>query len=384
MKSKKTSSKDVLTILEELIRIESVNPQFGGSGEAQMADYIEKFFSGMASSIVRQEVFPKRENVICHFPSKKSPRTLIFEAHMDTVSFTPSAKSQLEPFREGSRLYGRGACDTKGSMAAMLWAISSIIEENGEPPISIYFIAAVDEEYRAKGVYDLIEKGIQADGAVIGEPTNLDIIIAHKGVYRFTLESLGKSVHSSKPQEGINAIYKMFDVVRAMRNTLEPQYEQKIHPLTGPPTLNVGIITGGNEVNTVPASCQIEVDRRVVPGEKKEEVVKEFDDLLNEISQQDPDFQGRIFNTFYDPPLNTEAEAAIVRSMQKACTSNNVQPSIVGVPYGSDASKIALLGIPSVVFGPGSIINAHTENEYVEVEEVISVSQIFKDLIFNF
>ena len=374
----------VLATLKDLISIESVNPQFGGSGEAAVADYIEQFFSAYHPVVERQEVFPARENLICFFPGRNPGKTLLFEAHMDTVSIPSDARSTTVPAVEGSRLYGRGACDTKGSLAAMICAIKAILDETGELPVNVYFIGAVDEEYRAKGVYDLIKKPIKADGAVIGEPTSLDVVIAHKGVYRFHLVTKGKSVQSSKPHQGINAIYKMIDVIQIIRGRLQDSYKGKGHPLTGDPTVSVGIIQGGKEVNTVPNLCSIDVDRRVVPGETRCDVEKEFNDIIMLLKEQDPQFDAVIENPFFDPPLNTSEHSRIVQTMKGICKEVIGKERVVGVPYGSDASKIATIGIPSIVFGPGDISNAHSAQEYVEIEELMQAQQIYRTLIEQF
>lgn len=378
------TSPSVLSVLKELISIESVNPQFGGSGEASVACYIENFFSTYKPTIEKQEVFPGRENLICYFPGKNLTKTLLFEAHMDTVSIPQGARSTTSPTIEGNRLYGRGACDTKGSLAAMICAIKSVMDEFGQPPVSIYFIGSVDEEYRAKGVYDLIKRPIKADGAIIGEPTSLDIVVAHNGVYRFHLITKGQSVQSSKPFNGINAIYKMMDVIHVIRNQLQSSYKGKGHPLTGEPTVSVGIIQGGKEVNTVPDVCRIEVDRRVVPGEERANVEKEFSDIIGTLRNQDWQFDAVIQNPFFDPPLNTDVDIPLVKAMRNVCKTLIGKDTVIGVPYGSDASKISTIGIPSIVFGPGDIANAHSANEFVDIAELKKAEQIYRSLIMRF
>lgn len=375
----------LLTVLQELIAIDSINPTFGGTvGEAKVADYLEAYFAPYSPKVEFQQVFEGRNNILFHFDGDREGPPLVFEAHMDTVSIADTARSTLKPFIEEGRVYGRGACDTKGSMAAMIVAISTLIDERGSLPLPVTFIGSVDEEYRAKGVYDLVERGIEAAGAVVGEPTGLDIIIAHKGVYRFSLECIGKSVHSSKPLEGINAVYKMMDVITAMQRELEPTYLKKEHYLTGGPTLNVGVIKGGNEVNTVPALCTIEVDRRVCPGEQRPDVEREFDQILETLKATDPHFEGRIYDRFYDPPLDTSEDSEIVQAMLLSCKEANRSAAIVGVPYGSDASKLAMAGIPSVVFGPGDIANAHTDHEYVLIEELVMAMEVYRNLMLQF
>jgi len=374
----------VLSVLKDLIALESVNPRFGGSGEASIVNYVDAFFASYDPIVDRQAIFPGRENILCYFPGKDRSTTLLFEAHMDTVSIPTNARSTTVPVIEGNRLYGRGACDTKGSLAAMICAIRSVLEEDGQPPVNIYFLGTVDEEYQAKGIYEFIKKPFEADGAVIGEPTNLDIVIAHKGVYRFDLITKGKSVQSSRPSNGINAIYKMMDVIQMIQDRLVPSLNGKGHSLTGDPTISVGIIQGGTEVNTVPGICRIEVDRRVAPGEIQSNVEKEFDNILLALSKQDPSFKATIERPFFDPPLNTDINSRIVKSMRNVCGSILGKDTIVGVPYGSDASKIASIGIPSIVFGPGNISNAHSDDEFVDIDELSKAEQTLRKLIYEF
>jgi acetylornithine deacetylase/succinyl-diaminopimelate desuccinylase family protein len=383
-KSFKSLDDMVLATLSDLVGIESINPQFGGSGEAKVADYIVDFFKDCQPVIERQDVFPGRQNIICKFTGTNLNKTLLLEAHMDTVSIADGARSTLVPQIENGKLYARGACDTKGSLAAMICAIKSIINANGCLPISVYFVGAVDEEYRAKGIYEFIKKDIKVDGAVVGEPTSLKIVVAHKGVFRFHLNTEGKSVQSSKPWFGVNAIYKMMDAVRAILEELQPNYIGKGPELTGDPTVSVGVIHGGKEVNTVPDSCRVEIDRRVVPGEQHADVEAEFESLLTSLRSRDETFKATITNTFYDPPLDTDSNAKIVQSMAKACRDIVGDANIIGVPYGSDASKLASIGIPSIVFGPGDIVNAHTSHEFVNIQELVDAAKIYRKLILDF
>lgn len=374
----------VVTTLKELIAIESVNPQFGGTGEAEVASYIQEFFSDCHPIIETQDVFPGRQNLICHFPGQNTDKVLLFEAHMDTVSIPAGARSTLVPEIVDGRLYGRGSCDTKGSIAAMICAIKSLFLEEGTFPLSICFLGAVDEEYRAKGIYEFIKQDMQVDGAVVGEPTGLNIVIAHKGVYRFTLTTEGKSVQSSKPQLGVNAIYKMMDVIQEVLEVLQPTYKDTGNALTGGPTVSVGVIQGGKEVNTVPNFCQIEVDRRVIPGENRADVEAEFQKILDSLRLRDVTFKATITNAFFDPPLDTDRESSIVRSMANVCEARLGKATIMGVPYGSDASKLASIGIPSIVFGPGDIVHAHSSDEYVDIDELVSATEIYRNLIKEF
>ena len=377
---------ELLKLLCDLISINSVNPEFKeGDGEKEIADYVGRSLEQWGIAFDFQEVSPNRSNVIGRIGGTDQSRSLLFEAHMDTVS---SKGMSIDPFRpeiKDGRIYGRGSCDTKAGLAAMLCAMRILKEADMRPRANICLAAVVDEEVAFRGVAQLIRSGISANGAVVSEPTELRVVIAHKGCLRWRITTKGRAVHSSKPHLGINAISKMAKLISAIDARLPPLYHAQRHPLVGAPTVSIGLIDGGVEINTVPDRCSIEIDRRVIPGETSETIRNEFASLLQELAAGDPDFQAVMEDPWLaDPPLETREEERIVRTAREACTQTLGEAEVCGVPYGTDASKLSQAGIPSIVLGPGSIDQAHTAAEYVEADQVSKAAEVYARIMLQF
>lgn len=372
--------------LADLVAINSVNPQFpGGRGEWVIAQYVGDFFRNNSIAFEFQTVFEGRPNVIARLDGRPGGPTLVLEAHMDTASELGASREPFRPLREGNRLYGRGSCDTKGGLAAMMHALKVLRDAGVRPDASVILVAAADEEYSSRGVLKFLEGGFGADAAIVAEPTGLETAVASKGVLRWRLRTRGQAAHSSRPQIGINAIVKMAKVILAMEERIPRDFQGRKHPQVGSPTLNVGVIHGGNQVNQVPDSCTIELDRRMIPGETADSVWQECKSLLAELQEHDPELEVEMEPPFQEKhPLETDASARIVRVLSKVSQELTGHSRMVGVPYGSDASVLAMVGIPSVIFGPGSIDQAHAADEYVDLHEVSLAAEIYARTILEF
>jgi acetylornithine deacetylase len=267
----------------------------------------------------------------------------------------------------------------------MMHALRILREAAVRPEASVFLVAAVDEEYAFRGVVKFLEKGIHADGAIVAEPTGLETVVASKGVLRWRLKTRGRAAHSSKPHLGINAVNKMAKVLTAMEERFPTVFQERHHPLLGSPTLNVGIIRGGVQVNQVPDSCTIEIDRRLLPGETKESVWNEFEGLLANLRGHDSELEVEMEPPMLeDYPLETEPSERIVQVVSKISQELMGHSRIMGVPYGSDASKLARAGIPSIILGPGSIDQAHAADEYVELDQVALAAEFYARIILEF
>jgi acetylornithine deacetylase/succinyl-diaminopimelate desuccinylase family protein len=372
--------------LAELISINSVNPAYpGGPGEAVVAEYVGEFFQHNSIPFEFQPVFAGRPNVIGRLQGEPGGRTLVLEAHMDTASELGMSKPPFQPVRDGNRMYGRGSCDTKAGLAAMMHALKMVRDAKLQPRASVWLVAAVDEEHSFRGVVKFLEKGVKAAGAIVAEPTNLETVVASKGVLRWRVRTRGRAVHSSKPNLGINAVAKMAKLIGSMEERLPAIFEKRHHPLLGSPTINVGVIQGGLQVNQVPDSCTIEVDRRLVPGETKESAYGELESLVAELREGDCELDVEMEPPMLeDYPLETALSERIVQTVSKASQEVAGHASLVGVPYGSDASKLARGGIPSVIFGPGNIDHAHAADEFVELDQVRLAAEIYARTILEF
>ena len=377
---------EVLATLQDVVAIESINPDLPGGqqGESEMANYTENFFKDLDIPCQRQKVLPGRSNVIATLAGQQTDRILLFECHMDTASTEIMTIPPFEPHISNGLLYGRGACDTKAGGVAMMMAIKALKQAGITPPSTIQYAGVVDEEYLFRGALALA-KNTKATAVVVSEPTDLAVVRSHKGLARFRIIVKGTAAHSSKPHLGVNAITKMAGLILAIEDEIIPTYEAKSHPLVGRPTLNIGVISGGAQVNFVPDQCVIEVDRRTIPGETPEETLQPFRQLIKRLKDQDPELEVELEKPFLlDSAMETDTEVEIVQVSRQACQTVLRQPTVTGVPYGTDASKFTALGIPAIVLGPGSIDQAHAAVEWIDCDQVIQAVEIYKQIMLNF
>jgi acetylornithine deacetylase len=372
-------------LLRDLVQLPSVNPmgrplQGPGIYEHRVTAYLEDFFRSLGVAWQRQPVAPERDNIFAWTDAPDAAGTLILEAHQDTV---PTDNMTIEPFAariEGGRLYGRGACDIKGGMAAMLAAFARVVRDRRPGAARVVMACTVDEEFTFLGVQQLARADLRGRfsdliGAVVAEPTQLRIVDTHKGAVRWDLTTSGRSCHSSRPEMGLNAIYRMAVLLPLIERYAEELRASRSDPRLGPPTLSVGRIEGGTSVNTVPDQCRIEIDRRLLPGEEGPAALEHLHEYLRR--QVDP---GLAFS-FSAPWLSAPALAAagseeLVARLGIAIDRVVGSHQVEAVPYGTDAAPLAQSGIPSVVFGPGDIARAHTCDEWVPLEEVEQASEI--------
>ena len=363
-------------LLAELIALPSVNPGFtpaGGAaaqstpqrrlyGEKSVADFLAATAAQTGLEIEFQPVLPGRSNFLARLlPKHKIQQTILLAPHLDTVGATAA---QLVPQWKQGRLYGRGACDTKGSVAAMLTALCELAESPARPQATqIVFAGLVDEEHAQAGSRALVATRFQADLAIIGEPTRLQVVTAHKGSLWLQLETRGQAAHGATPQLGKNAVHEMARVVDLLESDYAAQLRRRQHPLLGTATVNVGQICGGTQPNIVPAECTITVDRRTLPDETDAGVVREIAALLRQRQ-----LQARISNTKLAPALAMETSPHLPLVRRFFAAAGQTEP--VGVHYFCDAAVLAAGGIPSVVFGPGDIAQAHTADEWISLAQV--------------
>ena len=377
------SSSSVVEILSQLVRINSVSPAFGGPGEGELGSWVRRFFEARGFEVGEQEVWPERRNIIARLPGRDRTRRVILEAHLDTVSVQGMTISPFEPRIADGQLYGRGACDTKGGLAAMMHAVAGVKADGLVPPCDVWLAAVVDEEFSFRGVTKLCEN-LVAEAAIVAEPTNLRAVVASKGVLRWRIRVQGKAAHSGKPHLGINAINHMARVILALEED-HRGLANNSHPLLGSATCNVGVIHGGVQVNFVPDQCVIEVDRRLLPGEKPAAVLAHYQSLIDALQLQHATLRAVMEPPMLtDDPLETPVESAVVRLATALLAERRRDAQPGGVPFGSDASKLSRQGVPSIVFGPGSIDQAHGAVEFVDLAEVEAAAGFYRDFILRF
>jgi acetylornithine deacetylase len=372
-------------LLRDLVSLPSVNPmgrplQGPDIYEHRVTAYLEDYFRSLGVAYERQPVAPQRDNILAWTDAPRASTTLIFEVHQDTV---PVDNMTIEPFAariEDGRLYGRGACDIKGGMAAMLAAFARLVREKPAGAARVVMACSVDEEFTFLGVQRLAQSDLRGRfpdlvGAIVAEPTQLHIVDTHKGAVRWDLTTTGRSCHSSRPELGVNAIYRMAVLLPILARYAEELRGSLSDPRLGPPTLNVGRIEGGTSVNTVPDQCRIEIDRRLLPDEKSPAALEHLHDYLRR--HVDPSI-AFTFSTarLSAPALSSAGSAELVARLGSAINEVVGAHQVLAVPYGTDAAPLAESGIPAVVFGPGDIARAHTCDEWVPLDEVERASEI--------
>ncbi len=383
------NSRDLTGLVSQLVQIPSISwgpagEQMGGRFEADMVQFLTDYFGRAGVSTELQEAAPGRHNVLATIPGA-GPKSLVLDAHLDTV---PVENMEIEPFsgevRDG-RLYGRGACDTKATLGAMMYVVALLAREKVRPPATIRFTGTVDEETGFCGITALAASGLKADGAVVGEPTDLQLVVATKGAARMKIRATGRAAHTAQPEQGHNAVYDMARVVTALQDRLAPRLARKTHPLVGSPRLTVSIIQGGRRANIVPDECTIDVDRRVLPGETREEVLGEIEAFVQEMRTEIEGAELEVLEP-YAFVLGTECtpEDEVYAAAQKAVQAvlGTCRPK--GVPYTTHGSTFQQMGIPNITFGAGSIDQAHTANEWVEVAQLPKAAEILLRICLTF
>ena len=368
-------------LLRELIALPSVNPAFlppgdPRAGEQRVADFLAAITARAGLDVEAQEVFPHRANLLARLaPWGKTRQRILLAPHLDTVG--GESPEIFRPREKHGRLHGRGACDTKGSVAAMLTALTELARSARRPgQTEIVFAGLVDEENGQGGSRALVAKGFKADLAIVGEPTRLRIVTAHKGDLWLQLERRGKAAHGARPELGRNAVHAMARIVDLFETDYAAALRKRAHPLLGHPTINVGSIAGGSQPNIVPDRCRISIDRRTIPGETEARVRREIQSLLRKHK-----LSAKLLNVRNAPcpPLETNSKLPLVKQF----LANVGQAKPIGADYFCDAAVLASGGIPSVVFGPGDIAQAHTRDEWVAVDEVEQASEILYRLAAN-
>ncbi|RWI07216.1 MAG: M20 family peptidase [Mesorhizobium sp.] len=377
-------STQTVELLKQLIKIESINPSASaqGSGEQKIAEFLEAFCRERNLPYEYQEVTDGRSNFFTWVPGQDPSKRLLFISHMDTVPVENWVADPFSPEEREGRIYGRGSCDDKGPLAAMLMALTTLGER--KPRATIVLAASIDEEYRKKGARAIAQSGVSYDAAVVGEPTDLGLVVAHKGSVRWQVEVEGVPAHSSKPHLGVNAITGMAKVILALDNINET-LSQRVHPLVGPPTLTITLIEGGVELATVPPSCRVWIDRRLTPGERPADALQEVENILEKLRQAPDKINVRSLLPALEDPAPPSAEGTQIAAVAaKACAEVAGTGKPFGVPYGTDASQLSLANIPCVILGPGSIDQAHTTNEFVEIDQLGKAVEIYQKIMLSY
>jgi acetylornithine deacetylase/succinyl-diaminopimelate desuccinylase family protein len=356
------------TDIEALIRIDSQNPP---GREAGVAAYLADRIAAIGGQARLVEVAPGRPNVIGTFDFGPGP-TLLLTSHLDTVPVGSGSRDLLTPTVEDGRVYGRGACDAKGSLVAML-AACEIATEHGGLHGRVVFAGVIDEEAGGAGTKNLAAEEPRPDWAIVGEPTDLQPTIGHKGSLRKRVVFTGRAAHSSDPDAGVNAIY------RAARFVLEVErWNERLrawtHPLYGRAVASANVIQGGTKMNVIPDRCWVDVDRRLLPGETDGSALTELEAMLEPDVAIEDLGMGK-------PPAAIDPGHPLARALQESAEAvTGRRLAFAGFRAGADMGFLLAAGVPTAMLGPGSIDQAHTADEYVELADVALAAAIYADV----
>ena len=355
-----------------------MNPSLvsGAAGEAPIAEAIASHLRQLGLDAETQDVAPGRPNVVGVLQGSRPGRSLMFCGHTDTVGVAGMAAPFEAEERDG-RIYGRGSQDMKGGVAAMIDA-ARLARERGFDAGRLIIAAVVDEEYASIGADALVTKWT-ADAAVVTEPTDLQIGIAHKGFAWASVETHGRAAHGSRPRDGRDAILRMGRVLQRLERLDRELQTFPPHPLIGTASPHASLIDGGRELSSYPDRCRLQVERRTVPGETGEAFRAETESIVRELVEEDPEFTADIVLMFSRPAYEIAATADLPVALASAARRRGVDASMVGMSFWTDAAILGAAGIPSVLFGPGGA-GLHSSEEYVITRDVIACRDALAEL----
>ena len=366
---------DVIGLVSSLVAIDSVNPSLvaGGAGEGAIAAFIAGWARDAGLEVEILEETPGRPSVLVRARGTGGGRTLMLCGHVDTVGVEGMAAPFMPAQRDG-RLYGRGAQDMKGGVAAMIDA-ARVLATGGLAAGRLIVAAVVDEEYASLGADALVTEW-QADAAVVTEPTDLEIAIAHKGFAWFEVETRGRAAHGSRPADGRDAILRMGRVLQRLEGLDRALQSRAPHALVGLPSLHASIVNGGRELSSYPDRCVLQFERRTIPGESDEVVKDELSRILAALSEADAEFDAEGHLLFARPSYELAAGHPLVAAAVRAVTAATGRAlDVCGMSFWTDAAVLGGSGIPSNLFGPGGA-GLHSTEEYVRIADVLACRDV--------
>ena len=366
---------EVAQLAAQLVAIESINPDVvaGGSGEGAVARFVAEWCERAGLETTLSEPAPGRPNVVAIAPGSGGGRSLLLNAHMDTVGVA----GMVDPFSprlDGGRLYGRGAYDMKGSLAACMVAAARARERALRGDVVV--TAVSDEEFASVGS-TAIAKSVTADAAIVTEPTELQVAIAHRGFVAFEIETEGRAAHGSRPHLGVDAIAKMGRVLVGIEELDRGLRASPTHPYLGSGSAHASVIEGGQEYSSYPAHCLLQAERRTIPGESGELAVAEIRAILDEAAADDHDFAAEVRVIASREPFEVDPEAEVASVVLRAAAAVlGAPPEVVGVSFWADSALFGAVGIPTVLFGPRGE-GAHAEVEWVDVASLEQCAEVY-------
>lgn len=370
---------DAVALARALVRVDSRNPSLaaGAPGERPIARVLGEVLEAWGMWVEVVEVAPGRANVIARGGYGSGP-SLMFNGHLDVVGIEGMEHSAFEAEERGSRLYGRGAADMKGGVAAMCAAAARAVEAGATGDIVI--AAVCDEEYESIGTRALVKSGVRADAAIVTEPTRLAIAPAHRGFAWVELEVRGRAAHGSRYDIGVDAIRHAALVLAELDRHEAETLVNRTHPLLGHASLHASTIEGGIGMSTYPDRCVVTIERRTLPGERAEEALREVEDACARVRSRTPSLDAKARLLFSQVPSDVAVEAPVVRALDAALRSAGEEVRVEGLSAWTDAALLNDAGIPAICFGPGDIALAHAAEEWVDMEEIERATTVLTHL----
>ncbi len=371
-------------ILVDMVQIDSRNPDLipNGHGEAEIGKYIAHRLNELGLEVSTHTLAPQRVNVVGVVKGTGGGRTLLLNGHTDTVGVENMDNPFSGTIRAG-KVYGRGSQDMKGSLAAMFAAVKALRDENISLAGDVIVTAVADEEYESIGTAELV-KHYSADAAIVTEPTDLAIGLAHRGFIWYDVETLGRAAHGSRYNEGIDANMRMGRFLAELDKLEQVLRQRPPHPLAGPPSLHAPVIQGGTDYSTYSARCLLNVERRIIPGESEPQATQELQDILAKLAETDATFKATVKPFTVRPPFETDPNADIVQTVKTVMTRRfGNAPDIGGVTFWTDAAFLAAAGIDTLLLGPTGH-GLHTAEEWVDIASLVDLASILAETSINF
>ena len=367
---------DPLALARLLVATPSVNPELetGGAGEQRIADIAARLLEGWGLDTNLLTLGSERANVVATLAG--TGPTLLLNGHLDTVGVEGMTIEPFEPEVRAGRLFGRGSCDMKGGVAALLAATARLAADGTRPNLVVALTA--DEEHASIGMEAYVRSGPRADCAIVCEPTGLRVMPAHKGFVWVRASFRGRAAHGSRPDLGVDAIRHAALYLAALDDYARELRAAAAHPLLGHPSMHAGTIQGGTADSVYPDRCDVVLERRTMPGERPEDVLRELESFLERLRAREPSVDATLEVTLSRNGTEVSEQSDVVRGLLSAGAEHGVSPQVEGMSAWVDAALLNEAGIPAVCYGPGSIDQAHTAEEWIEVDQIGTCADVLE------